>query len=128
MSRGPLTFKQRDVTRALKGAVAADESVFIYFMRAGEFVKIGRSKQWKLRMREMQTGSPYTIVPLLVIVADAKTERELHRRFKADHFRGEWFHNSPKLNAFIKDNLFRCVAKSADDDLRGPVYNEWDYV
>lgn len=90
---------------------------FIYFLRAGEFVKIGQSRRWKSRMSGMQTGSPYTIVPLLILIADEKMEKQLHRRFKADHFRGEWFHIGPAVRAFIKENKKNCVAKSARDDL-----------
>lgn len=98
---------------------------FIYFLRAGEFVKIGHSARWKNRMAGMQTGSPYTIVPLLVLVGKADMERKLHVRFRIDHFRGEWFHMGPAIRAFIKENLKDCVAKSDNSDLRPPP-ETWD--
>jgi hypothetical protein len=85
--------------------------VFIYFIRSGEFVKIGKSRHWKKRMENMQVGSPYTVVPLLVLVAPPEMERKLHNRFKADHFRGEWFHMGLVVLAFIKENLKNCAAK-----------------
>jgi hypothetical protein len=108
MSRTPAKVTQADRT-------------FIYFLRAGEFVKIGRSKRWKVRMAHMQIGSPYTIVPLLVVVGDAALERRLHSRFKTDHFRGEWFHMSPTINAFIKENLKDSIVDKTDMvDLREP--------
>lgn len=113
MSRTASRFTQADVARA------ADEGkTFVYFLRAGEFVKIGQSRRWKIRMAEMQTGSPYTIVPLLVLIDDAGLERKLHQRFRSDHFRGEWFHMGPAVTAFIKENLSRCVAKLEAADLR----------
>ena len=91
---------------------------FIYFLRAGDFVKIGHSTRWKVRLAQMQTGSPYTIVPLLVLVGPASMERKLHNQFRASHFRGEWFHMGPTIGAFIKRNLADCVAKAEGDDLR----------
>lgn len=112
MSRKPARITQANVAPQ-KG------DTFIYFLRAGEFVKIGHSTRWKMRIEQMQTGSPHTIVPLLVLIAKPGLERKLHNRFRADHFRGEWFHVGPAIRAFIKENLPNCVAKSSQDDLRG---------
>lgn len=113
MSRTPARCTQADLARGPR--------TFIYFLRAGEFVKIGQSVRWKVRLDQMQTGSPYTIIPLLVLIDDPKLEKKLHNRFRASHFRGEWFHISPAIAAFIKENLKYCVAKSTDDpDLREP--------
>lgn len=109
-----------------KAVAARNEETFVYFLRAGEFVKIGRSKRWKVRMAHMQIGSPYTIVPLLVLIGDEALEKRLHARFRADRFRGEWFHMSPTIGAFIKQNLQNCVAKADRDDLRKPKATSWD--
>lgn len=97
-----------------------DGETYIYFLRAGGFVKIGYSGNWKNRMSGMQVGSPYTIVPLLVLIGGSKDEKKLHSRFRASHFRGEWFHLTSSIQQFIKDNLSNCVAKSRVDDLRTP--------
>jgi len=113
VSRTPAKFTQADVARSLRAG-----DTFIYFLRAGEFVKIGQSSRWKSRMATMQTGSPYTIVPLLVLIDEPGLERKLHKRFRADHFRGEWFHMGPAVVAYIKGSLSRCVAKSAENDPR----------
>lgn len=113
-----VTFTQAQVRRAVKAAES--EQTFIYFLRAGEFVKIGQSKRWRARREQMQIGSPYTIVPLLVLISEPKLEKKLHNRFRADHFRGEWFHMGPAISAFIKENLSKCVAKSEESDLRVP--------
>ena len=83
------------------------------------------SKRWKGRLAQKQTGSPYTIVPLLVLVGDPKLEKKLHKRFRASHFRGEWFHSGNAISAYIKENLPNCVAKSAEDDLRMSPLNGW---
>jgi hypothetical protein len=106
MSRTPARIRQADVARTIRAG-----DTFIYFLRAGEFVKIGQSNRWKDRMATMQTGSPYTIVPLLVLIDEPALEKKLHSRFRADHFRGEWFHMGPAIVAFIKENLPNCVVK-----------------
>lgn len=106
MSRTPARITQADVARAIRA------ETFIYFLRAGEYVKIGQSRNWKQRIDQMQVGSPYTIVPLLVIVADPSLEKRLHVRFRNSHFRGEWFHVGAAISAYVKENLDKCVVKS----------------
>jgi len=92
------------------------EETFIYFVRSGEFIKIGQSKRWKARVTNMQIGSPHTIIVMLVMVGDVKLEKKLHNRFRADHFRGEWFHSGPALLAYIREHLSECVSKSDKKD------------
>ena len=100
---------------------------FIYFLRAGNFVKIGHSRQWKRRMAHMQIWSPHIIVPLLVMIGRESTERTLHSRFRRDHYRGEWFHNSPAIGRFINANLQHCVARSGSSTLKKlPMPTSWD--
>lgn len=105
--------------------VAGD--TFIYFLRTGNFVKIGHSRQWKQRMAHMQIGSPHVIVPLLVLIDREATERTLHSRFRRDHYRGEWFHLSPAIGRYIKENLQHCTAKSGSAALKKlPMPTSWD--
>lgn len=121
----PARLTQSQVERAIKAAKRQGET-FIYFLRAGDFVKIGQSRRWRYRMATMQTGSPYTIVPLLVIIDKPSLEKKLHARFRADHFRGEWFHSGGEaINRYIKENLHRCVAKTDEADVR-PTWDDMD--
>lgn len=113
MSRTPARVTQADLARSIRAG-----ETFIYFLRAGQFIKIGQSKRWKERLAQMQPGSPHIIIPLLVLIAEPGLEKKLHARFRVDHFRGEWFHSGPALAAYIKENLSRCVAKSDAEDLR----------
>ncbi len=106
--------------------ISVTTETFIYFLRSGNFVKIGHSRRWKQRMAHMQIGSPYIIVPLLVLIGHEALERRLQSRFRRDHHRGEWFHMSPAISKFIKANLKHCVAKSGSVDLRKPRPNSWD--
>ena len=104
--------------RRLSGTPDVGVDTFIYFVRAGEFVKIGQSRNWKDRIATIQTGSPYTVVPLLVLKDHPYLERKLHNRFRNDRFRAEWFHFSPAIREFIKENLAFCQTLAEVDDLR----------
>lgn len=85
------------------------EKPVVYFIRSGEYIKIGKSTHWRDRLAAIQTGSPHPVIPLLIIPARRKTERQLHVRFKVHHVQGEWFHPSPEIMAYIEarkaDNL-----------------------
>jgi len=82
---------------------------FVYFLRMNEFVKIGYASDWKQRLSSIQTGIPYTVIPLLVLSGDIRLEEELHRLFHADRYRGEWFRMSPAIEAFIRENIDKSV-------------------
>jgi hypothetical protein len=99
---------------------------FIYFVRSGEFIKIGQSRRWKQRVETMQVGSPHTLIVLLILKAEPKLESKLHNWFRTDHFRGEWFHSGPAILAYIKERLRECVSKSDECELRKPT--DWDEV
>ena len=103
---------RRGLSREEALAQAKDIATFIYFVRAGEFVKIGRAKDWKLRIQTMQTGSPCVLQPLLVLTGDDETENQLHFKFYRDKYRGEWFHNSEAIRKFIQENLQKCFIAS----------------
>lgn len=89
----------------------------IYFIQAGEFIKIGISnrKAFNRRLASLQTGCPYKLTVLRVVdtlwpVAD---ERRLHRLFSAYRVRSrnEWFKMS-------KQDLDDCMA-SVDSNYIG---------
>src|SRR5882762_1645257 len=42
--------------------IGDEERTFIYFVRSGEFIKIGQSKRWKKRIANMQIGSPHCVL------------------------------------------------------------------
>lgn len=93
------------------------DQTFIYFVRSGEFIKIGQSRRWKQRVETMQVGSPHTLIVMLVLKDDPKLEAKLHNWFRTDHFRGEWFHSGPAILAYIKKRLSDCVSKSDECEL-----------
>jgi hypothetical protein len=101
----PLLAKNR--SRARRGQ--RGPRTFIYFVQAGDFVKIGQSKEWKQRLRFLQTGMPHEITPILVFADRPVLEKKLHSRFKADRVRGEWFRLSQQIIDYIGKNRARCV-------------------
>lgn len=60
-------------------------------------IKIGRTNSVPDRIREMQTGHPYELVPLLVVPGGAEVEHAMHQRFARHRTLGEWFLPHPDL-------------------------------
>jgi Meiotically up-regulated gene 113 len=63
----------------------------IYFIRTGEYVKIGYSTNVPTRLSGIKTATPYDIELLGTCPGTRATEKSLHDRFARLHYRGEWF-------------------------------------
>lgn len=107
----------------------------VYFIAARRLarVKIGYTAQSiEKRLCELQVGSPDDLVLLGHIQGGRHVEDELHRRFRGDHLRGEWFSLSGNIIRFLRqrhiripqglgeqsthdDRLQRIVTSAADD-------------
>lgn len=74
----------------------------VYFIRSGEFIKIGRSSSWPTRYSDLRNNSPHPIVPLLVMRAKPSLETKLHARFKPDRVKGEWFRPSYAIMDYVE--------------------------
>ena len=61
-------------------------------------VKIGRSGDIKVRLRALQTGSPYDLKLMGWIESndDKQLELTLHERYSDQRIRLEWFHLQPE--------------------------------
>lgn len=83
---------------------AALPGCFVYFIRerrpAG-MVKIGSARSPTNRLRGLSTGSPVPLELMAVMPGFPADEAEIHRRFKANRERGEWFRLDAGLHAFI---------------------------
>jgi Meiotically Up-regulated Gene 113 (MUG113) protein len=78
----------------------------VYFVRHGEFIKIGCSSDVRHRLSILQQGFPTALEPLGFIrveMFDSEhvLENQLHRQFSRLRHHGEWFRDDPELRAFI---------------------------
>jgi hypothetical protein len=78
----------------------------VYFVQAGEHVKIGTSTRTEARLSQAQTMNALPVKLIGTVRGDRRLEKVLHKRF--DHLRvqGEWFAASLELLAFIDGLLF----------------------
>jgi hypothetical protein len=65
----------------------------IYFIRAGEAVKIGRSTDVNRRLMELQIGCPLRLTIERTIITDIgpTLESKLHGIYEDKHIHGEWY-------------------------------------
>ena len=75
---------------------------FLYFVQAGDAIKIGCTQNPKKRFAQMQTGCPKKIVVLCALEGSAWLERFYHRKFAAHRLHGEWFDPHPDILAEIE--------------------------
>lgn len=78
---------------------------WIYFLQAESGpVKIGIARSPKDRLRQVQTHTHEEVRLIGVMPGNFKIERELHKRFRAFHIRGEWFNFSEEIQKLIAEN------------------------
>jgi hypothetical protein len=96
-------YSTKDTTRS----VAQQE---VYFVQAKELklIKIGISANPRLRLSDMQVGSPDKLEILLTLFIVGQTacmaEHNLHLKFKDCNAHNEWFQPSSELLAFIEEH------------------------
>lgn len=95
-----------------------DPPTWIYFVRDGDFIKIGSAdgtlrSHVDSRVSALQTGNPRKLTLIGAFRGTWAAERDLHKRFKEDRVRREWFRASPDLLQEIADLL------STDGAFRG---------
>ena len=79
----------------------------VYFIRDGDFIKIGFSAVSALeRLGTLQTGNPRELVFLGQIIGTKALESELHCRFSRLRVRGEWFRAESELSEFLSGLSF----------------------
>lgn len=95
----------------------------VYFIRAGESVKIGFSKHAGTRMRQLQRSSPVGLELLLEVAGSPVLERELHQRFMASRTHDEWFRLDGAVARFIArqktgENMSEPLCQNQSTDVR----------
>jgi len=69
---------------------------YVYFIHdaTSDAVKIGWAKDPFARLRDLQIGNPNNLTLAFCFATERNTERILHKRFRNQHIRGEWFDES----------------------------------
>lgn len=81
---------------------SADVGPFVYFIRCGDFIKIGWTQNHpRRRLGRLQTGSPLRMQLVGFVRGGERLEQDLHKLFRRDRERGEWFRETPALVAHI---------------------------
>jgi hypothetical protein len=109
----PFTERQRGDVRSLLGLGGAEEVIErpapkpraaiagVYFVRQGDYIKIGVSIDVPARVRGLQTSSPTPLELLAVLPGKEPEEKSLHVRFSHLRASGEWFRAAPELLDYI---------------------------
>jgi hypothetical protein len=77
-------------------------SGWVYFIRAGEHVKIGWSRNPKARRDTLATASPFDLEIIGQVPGTEDDERALHGAFAHLHVKREWFRADPALLALVR--------------------------
>jgi len=75
---------------------------FTYFVRSGEFIKIGQSMEPNTRIKGLQTGFPEPLEVLVIVPCSIIQEMDAHAKFAHLRTSGEWFLAVPELLDFIE--------------------------
>lgn len=76
---------------------------FVYFAKAGDTVKIGKSVDPKKRIKSLQTANP-DIKLVFVEKGGRERETQLHALFKEDRLQREFFRFSENIEKYLKQN------------------------
>jgi hypothetical protein len=75
---------------------------WVYFIQAHcGAIKIGRAKDVRYRIKELQCANPRKL-ELLAVTLDGRREADYHRQFAAHRLHGEWFAPHPDILAEIE--------------------------
>jgi hypothetical protein len=77
----------------------------VYFLRAGDAIKIGYTTNLAARKRALETASAVPLELLASIPGDRSEETRLHRDWWHLHIRGEWFQADEELLRYIREQI-----------------------
>lgn len=95
-------------TRKVSQSVPDMSRAGLYFVRAGNFVKIGRTTSFPQRLVSIQTGCPFKIDEAYHFAGLGRLERYLHRELASEAAHGEWFRWGNRTEARL--NWIRMIA------------------
>lgn len=77
----------------------------IYFIKAGDFIKIGYTKNdltFKVRLQTYSTSNPYDIEVINIIEGNVDLEKNILNYFVKYHCKGEWFYFNEEIIKYAK--------------------------
>ncbi len=92
---------------------AACSREWVYLVRAGEAVKIGRTKNLDQRISALQTGSPHSLIVLRAFPTEVSSAGKLERALLGamrNPLRGEWVLWQPGIERIADGMAARFVA------------------
>ena len=99
----PALVKQSELKR-MEVEIAAGKFGTIYFVTnpESETVKIGFTTSLSRRMEVLQTGNHVSLLAYSGFRSVPQVERIIHRIFKAERIKNEWFRHTDELDQFIE--------------------------
>ncbi len=70
----------------------------LYFIRVGDYVKIGVSQNVARRVRDINSINPYDVKLIYHGIGEANYEEYWHKKYAYCHHRGEWFYIPEIIN------------------------------
>lgn len=78
---------------------------FVYFLRCGDFVKVGYSRTPDVRVAMLKCATPYKVEKIAVLPGTRAHEQAAHRVLASVHHVREWFHWGPEVQQIITEGL-----------------------
>ena len=101
--------------------------MYLYFIKAGNAIKVGVTEDLKKRICELQVGNPIEMELLHAIGLSPekaqKLETEIHRLFQKTNLHGEWFQSTTFMSEYIEnikenglEHYYSWIDKRYQDD------------
>ncbi len=105
-------WKRKDDLASLRARVGASKQPGIYFIRCGNFIKIGHTEAVSNRLSQIRMATPYDVELMGIIQTPLRRDRlkiesEWHQTWAQLHHRGEWFHKTDELVEAINQEMER---------------------
>jgi hypothetical protein len=96
----------------------ASDGEVVYFIRAGDAVKIGRTTNLPGRLKALATASAVPLELLAAVPGGRELETQLHKRWRHLHLRGEWFRADEALVRSAREQAAGRPAREPDPQAR----------
>ncbi len=110
MSDFPTLWKEAKIAWEREKMLAKGD---LYFIRAGDAVKIGRTRDVAARVRNIQANNHEEVDCLVVLKGRGHEEKVWHQQFRDGHIRGEWFRWSPEIELAVNEARQSNMAAAA---------------